>query len=329
MADQPTALVTGGSGFIGGHLVAGLLAEGFRVRCLVRDSSPLDCLPRERITLCRGDLADTGSLARAVEGADWIFHLAGLVTANRREDFFRVNREGTRILLRAAADGAPRLAGFIYLSSLSAAGPSPDGRLLTEEDEPRPVSAYGESKLAAEREAAAFADRFPVTLIRPPAVYGPREKEIYRFLAAVSRGLRISLSWEDLRFSIIHVEDLVRALIAAVRTPGKGLRTYFVSDGKVYSWNRSLIMIAEMLGRRTIPLRVPGTLLSALVRASGALFPSSPAAFYVDKIREMAQKYWLCSAEKARRELNFTPRFALKDGMAETIRWYRENHWIS
>ena len=329
MADRPTALVTGGTGFIGSHLVERLLGEGFRVRCLVRKTSSLAFLPREGVELALGDLSDAPSLRKAVAGEKWIFHLAGAVKAGSREGFFRVNAEGTRRLLLAAAEADPPPASFVYLSSLSAAGPSPDGRLLTEEDEPRPVSLYGESKLAAEREAAAFAGRFPVTVIRPPAVYGPREKEIYRFLAAVGLGLRISLSWEDRLFSLIHVADLVEAILLAARAPGKGLKTYFVCDGAVHRWDLSLRMVAEMLGRRTVPLRLPWSLLWALARSAGALFPASPPAFYMDKIREMAQKCWLCSAEKARRELGFTPRFSLREGMAETIRWYRDNGWLS
>ncbi len=328
MADRPTALVTGGTGFIGSHLVERLLREGFRVRCLVRETSSLAFLPREGVELKTGDLSDAPSLRQAVAGAELIFHLAGSVKAGSREGFFRVNAEGTRRLLQAAAEASPPPAAFVYLSSLSAAGPSPDGRLLTEEDEPRPVSLYGESKLAAERAAAGFAGRFPLTVIRPPAVYGPREKEIYRFLAAAGRGLRISVSWEDRLFSLIHVADLVEAILLAARTPGRGIRTYFVCDGAVHSWDRSLRMVAELLGRRTVPLRLPWSLLWTLARSAGALFPASPPAFYVDKIREMAQKCWLCSAEKARRELGFTPRFPLKEGMAETIRWYRDNGWL-
>jgi len=190
MATPTTArhvLVTGGSGFIGSHLVEILLAQGHAVRCLLRDPGRPRWLAGLPVEIQRGDCTDPASLISAVQGVEQVFHLAGVTRARRRRDYFLHNLRGTGNLLRACAtaDNPPRR--FVFLSSQAAAGPSRDGRPLTEDDAPAPLTAYGLSKLAAEKAVLGYAHRLPTVVLRPSTVYGPRDRDFLEYLQWVHR----------------------------------------------------------------------------------------------------------------------------------------------
>jgi len=327
MGDEERALVTGASGFIGSHLAGSLRRNGWSVRCLVRKTSSRERLPREGMETAIGELADRASLRSALNGITTIFHLAGRVRAAGRREFFAANLEGTRNLLQAAREtGGVRR--FIYVSSLSAAGPSPDGRPLREEEEGRPVSFYGESKLAAEREARLFRDDFTVTILRPAAVYGPGDRETLQLIRLAARGWKFQPGGREATFSSIHVRDVVAGIILAAGRAGKNPATYFLADGNTYSWEETSRLLREILGKKACFVRVPWTAGSAAIRIAAGIFPRSPAAFYLDKIREMSHKYWVCDISRARRELGFSPRYDLPLGLKETIEWYRTAGWL-
>ena len=183
-------LVTGSTGFIGSHLVELLLQKGCRVRCLIRKTSDLQWLKDLPVEFVEGDIADPPSLARAVRGVEYIYHSAGLTKARTEDQYFRANAGGTRSLLEAARDVAPGLKRFLFLSSQTAAGPSPTITPITEEFPPRPITTYGRSKLQGEKECLSVSGRVPVTICRAPAVYGPRDKDVFEFFHTVSRGLQ-------------------------------------------------------------------------------------------------------------------------------------------
>lgn len=329
MAKNLKALVTGGSGFIGSHLVEALLREGWDVRCLVRKTSSLQFLPRGKVELVIGDLDNKSSLTECLPGVDAVFHLAGRIKGLSRKDYFHTNWLGTKNLLEAARTTPASLQTFIYVSSLSAAGPSPDGHLLTEDEKPRPVSHYGESKLAAEREVARFTDCSPVVVVRPVAVYGPREREILRLLKLARRGIRFQMGRKDNFFCAVHVSDVVQAIILAAQKRAPGLKTYFVGDGRVYSWEQTFDILLSILGKKSAHLTLPWGLSRATMRFWSSLFPRSSGAFYLDKMKEMSHKYWVCDISRAQKELSFAPQFDLNTGLKETIRWYKEEGWLS
>ena len=327
MMTHKNALVTGASGFVGSHLVEGLLEDNYRVRCLVRKTSSLRYLPRDQVELTFGDLGDRAALEEAVSGIDYIFHLAGRIKGANRRIFFHTNREGTLNLLRAA-EKEKNLRSFIYVSSQAAAGPSPDGRPLTEADPPRPVSYYGKSKLAAEEEVTKSAGRFGAVIIRPAIVYGPREREVFQVIRFVKRGIRFRLGWEDTRLSLIYIDDLVKSIIRGAEQADKGIKTYFISDGNIYTWSSITKLAAETMDRKSLTVTIPWRPSYLAVRALSLLAPSSRAMIYLDKLREMRYKFWVCNPEKAKRELGFTPRFDLNQGMKETIDWYQKEGWL-
>lgn len=206
------ALVTGASGFVGSHLVDALVEEGWRVRCLVRTTSRLRWLPRARVELAHGALNDPPALRAALEEARVIFHLAGLTSATSPARYAAVNVEGTRALVAAMRERAPG-ALLVHCSSLAAAGPSLDGRPLSESDPPRPIGPYGESKLAAERLVASSG--LDHVIVRPPAVYGPRDADILAVFRLAARGLALRLGPRGQRLSLVHVRDLAHGLIDA------------------------------------------------------------------------------------------------------------------
>lgn len=321
-------LVTGASGFIGSHLADHFLAAGFRARCLLRPTSSRRYLPNGKFETAIGRLSEPESLRKAVKGADWIVHCAGATYCRCEEDYFAVNLTGTANLLRAAVEAAPDLKGFIYLSSLSAAGPAPGGRPLTEDDPPAPVSYYGRSKLSGEEEAKKFAGAFPVTVLRPAAVYGPRERELFEIIRLVGRGWSIHPGLRDIHLSLIYVSDLAEVVTAALKPRREGLRLYYLADGRHYRSGELLALARELIGRRTLRIRIPLGLAAGAGGLAARLRPDAGCAFYLDKLKEMRHNYWLCDIAKARRELDFSPRYDLRRGMTAAIEWYRREGWL-
>ncbi|HVP39865.1 MAG TPA: NAD(P)-dependent oxidoreductase, partial [Candidatus Saccharimonadales bacterium] len=227
------ALVTGGTGFVGGALAAELRRAGCELDALVR--SPAKRAPLEALgaRIVPGDLGDVAALAEAVRQADVVYHAAAVVRSRDPAEFERSNVDGTRRLLEACARrprGAPKV---VLVSSQSAAGPSPDGHPLTEDEPPRPVTAYGRSKLAQERLAEEYRGRVPVVVVRPPVVYGPGDRAVLTLFRLAMAGFSPRLLGGTRRNSMVHVEDLVQALRLAGERGAPG-QAYFVTDGEVH-----------------------------------------------------------------------------------------------
>jgi nucleoside-diphosphate-sugar epimerase len=317
--------VVGATGFIGRRLCHRVIAAGARVVALVRPSSDPGPLPAHGIRYVTGDLTTGEGLAALVDGADVVVHLGGLTTARRSTAYWDCNAAGTHRLAREAA-ARPEPPVFVHCSSLAAAGPAPAfDRPRTESDVPAPVSLYGHSKLAGERAARALSDRMPVTVIRPPAVYGPGDPLLVpSVLPMIRAGLLVSCGRGARGFSLIHVDDLCAALMAAaVRAPrtspvgSDGL--YYVSDGRIHSWEGFAAALATALGRRP-PRRVgvPAAAVAAvaLLGEPAGRLRRVPPALTRDKARELAHPWWTCADGKARRDWGFAPEVGLEEGMA-------------
>lgn len=323
-----SVLVTGATGFIGSRLVAKLRAEGREVACLVRRTSAVQEIERLGARPVLADLVSGHDLERALEGVEDVIHLAGVIRAWSAETYFSVNVDGTRRLVESACGAGVRR--FVLVSSLAAAGPSPRGMQLTELALPHPVGAYGESKLAAERVLAAAAlDRMCWSVVRPCAVYGPGDRDIFQLLRLARLPIVPYCAPRGAHLSLVYVDDLVELLLLCLeRSPSGGV--YFSSDGEAYSWGQVIRAMAEALGRRGLPLRLPPALLFPFAAAVEALrlFRSRPPLFCLGKLREAAQVGWVCSPARARRELTFEPKMGLREGMAAAVRWYRDAGWL-
>lgn len=323
-------LVTGATGFVGRNLVEMLLNGGYAVRCLVRSAGKARELAQQGAQLVIGDINDARTVREAARGVHTVFHLAALIKAASREDYIRVNRTGTRVLLEALAEVCPDLNRFVHISSLSAAGPSRGNGPLDEKEKPCPVSWYGESKLLSEEEVGRFAGAFPVSILRPSAVYGPHDTETLLIFRMVQRGCLVTPGRFIRRFSLIHVRDLVSTCIRAAECPTPSGEVFFISRPEIFTWEDVGRTIAEKIGRKYRQCSFPGWIAEAIGYA-GDLWAGAtgrPATLNSQKIRELLQPSWICNPSKAKTVLGFSPEIDLDCGMTETVRWYKSQGWL-
>ena len=323
-------LVTGGTGFIGSHLVETLLQRGIQVRCLLRKTSDLKWLKGLPVEPVYGDCSDKESLHEAVKDVDQIFHVAGITKAAREETYFEVNAMGTDNLIHACLEKNPHVQKFVYLSSQAAAGPCRNGVKKTESDHCEPISTYGQSKRLGEELALAHAHELPLTILRPSAVYGPREKDIYAFFKIVSKRIKPCLSGQDQRISLCYVNDLVQATLLAAESKGSHGEIFFVSDGQDYSLEEIGDIFARVMGVTALCLPVPEWVMygAASLSESVSSFSGRPPLLSRGKVEEILQRHWVCDIAKARTLLGFEPQTRLQAGAKLTYEWYRKENWL-
>ncbi len=315
------SLVTGASGFIGRRLAAELARRGDEVACLVRRTSltaPLRELPVELVV---GDLDDPASLLPAVSGRDRVFHLAGVIQASRNAAFESANVRGTRNLVEACLRSAPDLGRFVFVSSIAAAGPSGPDRPLTETDAPDPVSAYGRSKLAAERIVRDAGTRLPATIVRPPNVLGPGSKELDAAIGLLRRRLSPSIGDDRPRTSLVDVDDLVAALVLAAEDPRGAGETYFVTDGGAYAWPEIVAALAGELGLGRFRIGIPfiAQLAAAGLAEVVSCATGRPPLLTREIVRAGHDRFWLYDASKIGRDLGFRPRYGMRDSVRRAV----------
>jgi nucleoside-diphosphate-sugar epimerase len=328
--DQAKVLVTGGTGFVGSHLVDRLVERGHNVRCLVRHSSDLKYLKHPQIELVHGALDETTDWDEALEGVSTIYHVAGLTFARRKQDYFRVNHRGTEAIVGAALKRRDRIKKFVQISSLAAIGPARDAEMVNEDTPPNPITPYGRSKLMGEEAVRTVQDLLPVTIVRPPAVYGPRDYALFELFKAIARGLSPTIGRYDKKVSLVHVHDLADGIILAGESTASNGRAYFISSQEAYSIRHITDLLAKIFQRRVRTLAIPRTLafgVAVAAEASAALF-GKPPVINRDKVRDLSQVSWGCSIERAERELGYSQRVPIEEGLRSTIDWYKQEGWL-
>lgn len=324
-----TVLVTGASGFLGSHVVEQLVQAGRPVRALVRKSSNTSFLRKlERVELAIGSVEDADSFHKAAEGVTAIVHIAGLVKARNREEFRRTNEEGARNALSAARKAKVRR--LVLVSSQSVAGPSMDGRPIPEHAPPNPVTEYARSKLAGERAVLEGKDDVPITVLRPPLIYGPRDQEVLTFFKAVKVGVLAIMGSAETKISVVYGPDCAEACIRAVDAEVPSGSVYYVEDGKTRSFGELIAGVEEAIGKRAwlrVPLRRG---VVETVAAGSELYgrlTDTAVMLTRDKCNELFGQ-WVCDASKARAELGWVPKTLFEEGARLSTVWYRQAGWL-
>jgi nucleoside-diphosphate-sugar epimerase len=324
-------LVTGGTGFIGSHLVKALVEKGRNVRCLVRETSNAKILEELGVELVYGDIMDKDSLIDAVKGVNIIYHLAGEVYSKRSNDYFKVNVNGTKNLLEVCL--SEKIQKFIYFSSVAAVGPNPSRDIiLNEQSSCNPISPYGKSKFEAEKILLRYIKEYdlPGIIIRLPIVYGPRINPLSR----VSLMLKMVLSGKvrmigdgNNSICLCYIENLIQGvLLAEKNSKAKGDR-YFLADPKPYTLNEIILKVAQKEGMELSQRHIPIWLASKVVRMAtvlGRVFNFS-LPFHPNIIKEITHN-WVNSISKAKEELGYCSKVELKDGFDVTIDWFKSHN---
>ncbi len=321
-------LITGATGFVGSHVVDLLASRRAPLRALVRKTSDTRQLVRHGAELVEGGLDDAEALRSAVEGCAVVLHLAALTHARTAAQLDRTNAEGTRALLEAAIAAERGPSRFVYLSSLAAVGPMRGGRPVQPDDAPRPLTAYGRSKLAGERACLARTDAIGISILRAPAVYGPGDRELLRVFRMARRGVLPVPSGPARPLQLVHAGDLALALERAAGSPPAGV--VHVADPTAYPWEQVLRLIAQAVGVEGRIVRVPGRVVAwgAALAEFAARLTGRSSLLNRDKARELLAPGWLCETGTARAALGFEASTGLADGLRTTADWYRDNGWL-
>jgi nucleoside-diphosphate-sugar epimerase len=326
--------VTGGTGFVGSHVVELLLAGGDEVNCLVLPSEGRLWLEpysgESRLRFFEGSVTDRASLGPFVGGCDAIVNIAGLTRAKTEERFVEVNSGGAVNLVEAALARPDGPRHIVSMSSLAAVGPCPDGRCLDEDAPLRPLTPYGRSKAALEAALRAYEGRMNCTFIRAPGVYGPRDRDFLQYFKLVTRGLRLIAGSRNVT-SLVYVKTLAAAIVTCIRNPAAYGEAFFIADDGEYDWDELSAMIESALGKRTLRIAVPDWAVAILATLAEAVKPFArrPPLLGRNKLLEMRQPRWVVSTAKARRLLGFEPLMSTAEALAETGLWYRDMGWIS
>jgi dihydroflavonol-4-reductase len=320
------ALVTGATGFVGSHLVEALQGRSVEVTALARSAAKAAELARRGVRVVNGDLDQREALTEAVRGQDVVYHVAGMVAARDEAEFLRCNRDGTTNLLGAVHRlGSPR---FVLVSSLAAAGPAPRGRPLLGSEPPRPVTAYGRSKLAAEQ--VVRSSTLPWSIVRPPIVYGPRDREVLKMFRLARLGLAPVFGDGTQELSAVHAADLAQALIAVAQSPKAAGETYHACHPQVFTSSELGLAVAASMKRSVVRLSVPlavGRVLLGITERI-ALLTGQTTILTTDKANEFFQPAWTGDPGPLIRDTGWQPRFDLSSGLTDTYQWYRTARWL-
>ena len=352
------AIVTGANGFVGSHLVERLVKESLQVVCLVRPTADLRWIRGLPVEISTEGVDSVEGLAKVIAGADFVFHVAGLTRGRSAREYLAANAEPTRRLVEASIERRATIRRFVYVSSLAAVGPNtnPSGSPLDETCQPQPIDDYGRSKLAGERIVTEARGQLPVTIVRPPGVYGPRDTNFLPLFRTAQRwgivpaiGLRPCSGrpepgrrggGRDKQFTLVHAEDLAEGIWRAAsaspspstgegRGEGRVGETYFIASG-TYTMTEMTAAMSAALGRPLRLLRIPKP-LAILAGEFGQIkwaLTGKQQIMSRRKVRDLLQPRWTCSWDKARRELGYEPRVELTEGMKQTAIWYAAQGWL-
>ena len=324
------AFVTGATGFVGSHLVDLLLKEGFEVSCLKRKTSSTKWLEGKKVNYVDGDLYSNKALESVIKDVDYVFHVAGVVKAKNQEGFERGNNLATKNLIEITSRVNPNIKKFVHVSSLAVCGPNPDNDPLTEDYIPRPMTTYGRTKREAEKEVLKFRDKIPVVIVRPPAIYGPRDTEIFIYFKTFKSGLNSIIGFKDKYLSLIHVKDLVQGIYLAGVKETKSGDIFFITSDEAYNWDDVGKVTSIVMNKKSIKLRVPHFMVFTVggIMEFVYKFTKSVPTLNIEKCYDITRAGWFASNQKAKDKLGFRPMYSLEEGFRDTFEWYKNERWL-
>lgn len=329
MEKKIVSFVTGANGFVGSHLVDYLLEQRHEVHAIVRPSSNLQWLDGKEVTLHTCGLNSAEDLKLAFQGANYIYHIAGVVKALTKDGFMKGNVEMTRNVMEAATH-IPTIQRVLVTSSMAATGYAEMGSDVDENSPLRPIEPYGDSKVAQEEVAKEYADRVPSTIVRPPGVYGPRDTEIFAFFKAINNGVSAMMGFTPKEMSLIHVRDLVQGMYQAATNENSVGEVYFLGSLECYNWKELGDIASKAMNKKTWTIKIPHFVIFIL-GFFGQILESwfgIDVALNKDRAYRITRPSWYCNSNKAVQELGFQQTVSIEEGFKSTIDWYKEKGWL-
>jgi nucleoside-diphosphate-sugar epimerase len=317
----PKALITGATGFIGSHLLETLVENKWEITCLVRPQSRTEKIEKMPVCIHRGPLENREVLESAAERQDYIFHLAARIRPAPHEVYDEANHQLTRDLALACLSKNPKVKRFVHISSISVAGPTPPGQREDESSPPNPTSEYGRTKLNGERALMKIWDKLPVTIIRPPNVYGLRQQETEILTNLMRHRIVPVLREEGKSTSLIYIKDLVRGILLAAESSIARSQIYYLTDGEGYSWREVILTLKKHVLGNSLYLPVPEKFIYSLAWFADILRAAGWKNLYFGRgiWNAMAKSRWLFSSSKAEKELGFRPHYSLDAGFDDML----------
>jgi len=324
-------LITGSSGFVGSHLVEEALGRGLEVYAGVRSSSSKRYLQDKRIQFVEMDFSNRSSLVNALEiQYDYIMHNAGITKAPNDQTYLKINKGFTQNFVEAIRNKQTSLKKFTFTSSIAAYGPADrsEDQIVSNRMNPQPVTGYGKSKLAAEQ----FLNKqteLPWVIIRPTAVYGPRDVDFLTLYKSVQKGIAGQIGFKDQYASFIYVKELARVMLDL--TVSKHIKSsYFASDGEKYHVQDLNKIVADSIGKKIVKIKIPLPLIKTIAGVNELYSKLSGKATILnfDKVNELKATNWYCDIDNLKEDIGYEPKVYLKEGIEKTTRWYKEQKLI-
>lgn len=323
-------LVTGGSGFIGTAVIEKLAEKKHNMTCVSKDLLNSEDLEKLNVKIINNDLNNGMEWESILPDTEIIYHIAGITRAKNNIEFYEGNHRATLNLINACLKHCSKLKRFVYISSLSAVGPSIDDNPVNEETLYHPVSEYGKSKMLAEMEVLKVREKLPITIIRPSAVYGPREKDMYMYMKSIKRGVQLLIGYNQKYLNLIYVDDLAGGIISASMHKSAEDQIYFLGSEASYRNEEIGEAIASVIKKKIINVHLPHWIVFAVcgIEEMAGRFLRKNVFLNLQKAKELIQTNWSCSIEKAQRDLDFKTETSLIEGFMKTYQWYLNKGWL-